>query len=522
MACACFTKRQEAGNMIRTAQTEYGMVRGMEAADPRVTAFRGIPFAAPPIGENRWRAPQPCESWEGVREAYRFAPISMQETPGTGDGLYDREWHVDPEIAVSEDCLYLNVWTGAKSREEKRPVLVWYFGGAFQCGYTAEMEFDGERLARQGIVVVTVNYRVNVFGFLAHPQLTKEQPEAPSNFGCLDQQAGLQWVIRNIEQFGGDPQNITIAGQSAGGASVMNQLACEKNEGKFQKAIVMSGMIGSPYEPRSFGNPQKLSEAERLGSLFFEMLGVSTLEEARSLDPQFILERYRTYVDQYGWMTPVLDGKFCTGDPYERFLQGKSLAVPVMAGNTRDEFPAYLVAENEAELREKAALLFGEAAEEFLAFPENRMHGEQGYAAVNGIECNIKRAFIERKKSGCDKETYYYRFDADIPGWDEPGSFHSVDLWFFFETLAKCWRPFEGRHYDLAREMSGYWVNFIRSGNPNGKDRNGKELPVWKPYEEANPCGMTFTSKGSIPEETEEDRVRFLVKRMRKEELNAE
>ena len=168
--------------MIRTAQTENGLVRGIEAADPRITAFKGIPFAAPPIGKNRWRAPQPCENWEGVREAYRFAPISVQDTPGLGDDIYCREWHVDPEIEMGEDCLYLNIWTSAKTKEEKQPVLVWFYGGALQWGYPAEMEFDGERLARRGVVVVTVNYRINVFGFLAHPQITKEQPEAPANF----------------------------------------------------------------------------------------------------------------------------------------------------------------------------------------------------------------------------------------------------------------------------------------------------------------------------------------------------
>lgn len=223
--------------MIRQTKTENGLVRGIEAADPRITAFRGVPFAAPPTGKNRWRAPQPCENWEGIKDCARFAPISVQDTPGIGDSLYNREWHVDQDVPMDEDCLYLNIWTGAKSVDDRRPVLVWYFGGGYQWGYTREMEFDGERLARQGVVVVTVNYRVNVFGFLSHPQLTKEQPEAPSNFGSLDQKAGLEWVVRNIANFGGDPNKITIAGQSAGGASVMSQLACEENEGKISGAL---------------------------------------------------------------------------------------------------------------------------------------------------------------------------------------------------------------------------------------------------------------------------------------------
>ena len=194
--------------MIRIAETENGKVRGIEAADPRITAFKGIPFAAPPVGKNRWRAPQPCENWEGIRDASRFAPIAVQDTPGLGDDVYCREWHVDPETPMSEDCLYLNIWTGAKSAEEKQPVLVWFYGGALQWGYPSEMEFDGERLARRGVIVVTVNYRINVFGFMAHPQLTKEQADAPANFGNLDQQAGLKWVVRNIRAFGGDPEKM--------------------------------------------------------------------------------------------------------------------------------------------------------------------------------------------------------------------------------------------------------------------------------------------------------------------------
>ena len=227
--------------MIRRAKTENGWVRGIEAADPRITAFKGIPFAAPPVGENRWRAPQPCADWEGELDACRFAPISVQDTPGLGTDIYCREWHVDPEIPMDEDCLYLNIWTNAKSADEKLPVLVWYYGGGLQWGYPAEMEFDGERLARRGIVVVTVNYRINIFGFMAHPQITKEQPDAPTNFGSLDQQAGLKWVKRNIAAFGGDPDNITIMGQSAGAMSVQQHSLSPLTDGLFHKAVMSSG-----------------------------------------------------------------------------------------------------------------------------------------------------------------------------------------------------------------------------------------------------------------------------------------
>ena len=278
--------------MIRITDTENGKVKGLPAADPRITSFKGIPFAKPPVGENRWRAPQPADNWKGIRECYEFAPISVQDTPGIGDDIYCREWHVDPQIPMSEDCLYLNIWTNAKSTDEKLPVLVWYFGGGFQWGYTAEMEFDGERLARRGIVVVSVNYRLGAFGFLCHPELTRTQPEAPCNFGSLDQQAGLRWVKRNIAGFGGDPDNITIAGQSAGGGSVMAQMACADNAGYFQKAAVFSGMFRSPYVSNDFFVPKSLEDAGKLGEQLFEELGVKTLEEARKLDADFIRDKY--------------------------------------------------------------------------------------------------------------------------------------------------------------------------------------------------------------------------------------
>ena len=160
--------------MLRKTRVENGLVNGLPGNDPRVTVYRGIPFAEAPIGENRFRAPQPCKDWEEPLDAFEFGPISYQDTPGTGDGLYDREWHVDPEIAKSEDCLYLNIWTPAKSTDEKLPVLVWYYGGGFQWGYTAEMEFNGEALAKKGIVVVSIAYRLGCFGFLAHKEITKE------------------------------------------------------------------------------------------------------------------------------------------------------------------------------------------------------------------------------------------------------------------------------------------------------------------------------------------------------------
>ena len=485
--------------MLRQVKTENGWVRGIEAADPRITAFKGIPFAAPPVGKNRWRAPQPCENWDGVKECYRFAPISMQWIPGLGTDIYCREWHVDPEIAMGEDCLYLNVWTNAKSADDKQPVLVWFFGGGLQCGYPAEMEFDGERIARRGIVVVTVNYRVGALGFLTHPEITAQQPDAPANFGNLDQQAGLRWVQRNIEAFGGDPEQVTIAGQSAGGGSVMSQVACPDNGGLFKNAVVMSAMIFDPYLRREVGRPELLRDAEKKGEDFFTYLGVKNLEEARAMDAVTLQRSYEKYMESHVPFFTVQDDLFCVGDPIALYRQGKCVDVNMMAGSTSTEFMNTIDAKDEQGLEAEARRLFGKKAAEFLQTPESRktLPG-QGYAPVSGIDCTVKGVLSDKAAQG--KGGYCYCFDPDIPGWDNPGTFHSSDLWFWFETLAKCWRPFTGRHYDLARQMCDYFCDFIRSGNPNGKDLNGEELPQWDKWSAENPCTMRFTGEGAKAE----------------------
>ena len=198
-------------------------------------------------------------------------------------------------------------------------------------------------------------------------------------------------------------------------------------------------------------------------------------------------------------MFTVLDHKFCVGDPMVLFMEGKHVNVPVMSGNTSDEFPSYIEASSKEDLKKKAEEIFGKNAETFLRFPEAMREDSDGkYAKVNGIECTIKCLFSEKKSAGEKKPYYYYRFDADIPGWDNAGTFHSVDLWFFFETLAKCWRPFVGKHYDLSRMMCNYWVNFIKTGDPNGNDADGKPMPYWYPYEKEKPCEMIFMSDGPV------------------------
>lgn len=500
--------------MLRTVTTKYGQIRGLPAADPRITAFKGIPFAAPPVGENRWRAPQPVKPWDGVLEAYEFGPISVQDQPAVGTDIYCREWHVDKDIPMDEDCLYLNVWTNANSEDDNLPVLVWFFGGGFQWGYTAEMEFDGERIARRGVVVVSVNYRLAALGFLAHPQISKEQPDAPGNWGSLDQHAGLSWVAENIKAFGGDPNNITIAGQSAGGASVMTQMAAPSNKELIHKAVVFSGMIRDPFLDDPIIVPRELKIAEKWGEEFFEYLGVKTLEEARKIPALTIRDKYAEFVNSHPRMSVIIDGQFIKEDPYTAYINGRSVNVPVMAGNTADEFYSGIAASSEEELKAKVKELYPEDYETFLSFPEVYMKKDGRYAPVSVVENSVKAAFMKRGSNPSNEQGFYYRFNPDIPGWDNPGTFHSVDLWFFFETLAKCWRPFIGRHYDLARKMCDYFANFIKTGNPNGMGSDGVMLPTWNKYSRDDRNEMEFTADGPVAKEDISDYKDFLAQKL--------
>ena len=473
--------------MIRKAVTEGGIVVGIPAADPRITAFKGVPFAAPPVGENRWRAPQPVIPWEGERKCWTFAPISMQHIPGLDlNNIYSREWNVDPSIPMDEDCLYLNIWTPAKSADEKLPVYVWFFGGGLMEGNPAEMEFDGERIARRGVVVVTVNYRLTAFGFLAHPQLTREQPDAPSNFGHLDQQAGIRWTKRNIAAFGGDPDNITIGGQSAGGGSVCAQLTSPQNEGLFQKATILSGIMGGVF-PSRMGRHATFAEAQEIGVKFFEHMGVKTLEEARALPAEFVRDKTLDFPYRFG---TTVDGVFQTAESAENLIHGKRLPVPLMVTRTSSEFKTSLQCKDPAELKAFAEANFGEDAPAVLEILGNDPSKWAEISSCSGIEVAARAIAHQNEKLGIQAPLYYCVFDAEIPGWDNPGTFHSVDLWFWFETLAKCWRAFKGKHYDLARHMCNYLTNFIRSGDPNGNDADGTPMPEWKPLTDAEPNAM--------------------------------
>ena len=453
--------------MLRTVQTALGPVEGLAAPEPEITVFRGIPFAAPPVGDRRWRAPRPVEPWPGTLAAYDFAPACPQHTPGGSNEFYDREWGTDPAIELNEDCLYLNIWTPALrgNRRDTRvvadhplPVMVWIHGGAYQTGCTAEKEFDGSALARRGVVVVSVGYRLNVFGFLAHNRLREEaearhDDEPYANFGFLDQRAGIRWVVKNIAAFGGDPENITIFGQSAGAGSVLAQICSPLNRGLFQRAIMQSGAGLGMFNRHQ----QSLEDGHRTAERLFEALGVSSLDEARQVPAAELLAaaealpvppesgREGDWSMMVNWV-PCVDGRFIT-DQYARTIsRGEQNEVEILLGNTTGEFM-----ETDAD----------------------------GTLLPAGEVGNLK-LIAEWIRSG-RKAPYYYRFDVTMPG-DDAGAFHSSELWFSFGTLATCWRPFVGWHYDLSRRMVAYWTNFAATGDPNGPDADGTPLPEWTRY----------------------------------------
>jgi len=286
-------------------QLDSGMISGITGTNPEDRVFKGIPFAAPPMGNLRWRAPQPVAHWDGVRKGDEFGPICMQAAGRGGPG--------GAAPKMSEDCLYLNVWTAAKSATERRPVLLWIHPGGYTSGSGSSPGTDGEALAKKGAVVVTINYRLGVFGFFAHPELTKESDRrASGNYALMDQTAALEWVQKNIAGFGGDPKRVTVDGDSAGAASIGNLMGSPHTKGLFQRAIAESGAwIGL-----SVGHTMTLPEAEQAGLKTAETLGASSLADLRAKPAADVLKGSRGG-------SPIIDGYFLPEDVGKTFAEGK-------------------------------------------------------------------------------------------------------------------------------------------------------------------------------------------------------
>ena len=431
---------------------EGGQIQGVETTIKGVYVYKGIPFAAPPVGDLRWKEPQPVVPWEGVKVADTFSAGAVQ-SPHDSSNPWTSEFYMnDPEF--SEDCLYLNVWTPAPGQTDKKlPVAMWIHGGGYTGGWSWEPEFDGKSWADKGVVMVTINYRLGIFGFLTHPLLAAESPHGVSgNYGILDQIAALKWIANNIEQFGGDPDNITILGQSAGAGSVKTLCESPLTGNLIKKAIIQSGggiseprpATGAQQPPQGFNMPAAPTVQE-----IFEWAGYDTLEKMRAASTEDIFTLASRYSQATGRRAnistrPNIDNYVSTKSFDAATFDGTIKNIPYMIGYTRDDM------------------------------------GNGSPKDAIDLFC------VQRNKLGTP--VYAYQFARPLPddeagSHDMKGAFHSSELWFMFNSLEHCDRPFTPADYALAERIITHWTNFAKTGDPG----NG-----WKAFTLSAPEYMVF------------------------------
>ncbi len=419
-------------------KVEGGQIQG--TVTDGIAVYKGIPYAAPPVGELRWKAPQPVVPWEGVRVCDSFGAPSIQPHHVNSDA-YKHEFFFDGDPEYSEDCLYLNVWAPAKGKN--LPVTLWIHGGAFSYGWGFEPEMDGEEWAKHGGILVSINYRLGILGFLTHPLLSAENPDGISgNYGLLDQIAALKWVKNNIAAFGGDPNKITIMGQSAGAGSVKNMVTSPLSKDIMAGAIIQSG---GGISERSILGGSPLAESEQRWKDMMDWAGYTTLDEMRAIDPVEFLDmaaKYSAATGKFlGWPAPVVDGKVLPESFDSAALAGRIADIPYMIGFTQDD--------------------------------------------MGGLTGGIVRFCTVREQAG--KPAYAYQFARRLPDDGRPGilhgAFHSSELWYMFKSLRLSWRPFTEGDYALAEEMISAWTNFAATGNPGGS---------WTPCTASDPSFMVF------------------------------
>ena len=449
-------------------QTDAGRISGTTSDDKTVRIYKGIPFAAPPVGKLRWKAPQPVAHWQGVKKCDAFAASPMQNKP-VPFAMYTAPYLI-PSSPISEDCLYLNVWTlgGAK---EKKPVVVWIYGGGFVSGGTACPIYDGGNMAKKGVVFVSLPYRVGIFGFFSHSQLAKEaNGKSTGNYAFLDLLAGLHWVQNNIAAFGGDADNVTIAGQSAGAFAVNALVASPLSKGLFQKAIAQSGGMFS-----ADGRTESLDTAERTGEAFMQKINMHSIDELRKLPADSLQKLSSSFT-----ASPVIDGYVLPGDVYSIFEKDEQNDIPVLTGwNKDDGFPAAPV--DSMAYVSGAKEKYGTLADAYLqAFPGGTTEGiSKSMYALNRDNLFAWQAYtwagLQTAKG--HHPVYVYLFNQTSPGEEKYGAFHSSEIPFALHNLYTWKKDWPEEDQKLAEIMSDYWVNFAKTGNPNSAS-----LPQWNAY----------------------------------------
>ena len=495
-------------NQVKTAN---GVLEGVFEPGSGIRVFKGIPFARPPLGDLRWKPPMAPRDWEGVRKADKFGPRAMQR-PMFGDMVFRSD-------GVSEDCLYLNVWTPAASPKDRLPVLVYFYGGGFAAGDGSEGRYDGESMARRGIVAVTVNYRLTVFGFFAHPELSKEAPyHGSGNYGLLDQNAALRWVYKNIAAFGGDPRQVTIAGESAGSISVSAQMASPLSRPYFARAIGESGSLLGTL------SPVPLAEAEQSGLKFATNNGLNSLAELRALPAEKLLAL--TARPGTPWFSLNVDNYFFPQDPAITFSTGKQARVPLLVGWNSEESNYHAVLGSAEPTLEN----FRKAVERL--YPRNAAEALKVYAP-NGPDDVIQVAtdlasdrfiafstwrWADLQNTKTDKQVYRYYYahprpatHAEQENQHSPppgrGAVHSAEIEYALGNLPKnkvfAWTPDD---YKISEVMQSYFANFIKTSNPNVRG-----LPEWPPMGKTGPVSFLRIDVNCRAEtEQHADRYRFL------------
>jgi para-nitrobenzyl esterase len=456
-------------------KTDCGMVQG--AFEDGLTVYRGIPFAAPPVGDLRWRAPQPASKWDGIKQTTQFAPGPIQA------------WGAP--AGKSEDCLYLNVWTPAKSARDRIPVLVWIFGGGFNGGSTSEPNYSGENLAKKGVVLVSIAYRVGQLGFMAHSELSAESPNHVSgNYGLLDMIAGLQWIQKNIAAFGGDPNKVTIFGESAGGIAVSMLCVSPLAKGLFHGAISQSGGSFGPPRPITFPgeNLKRLPDAERGGKVYLDSAKVLSIAELRKISPDKL-----PAIRGLAW--PIIDGYVIPDDQYKLYEAGLFNDTPILVGYNSDEGASFSPPKTPEVYISGVKARYGKFADDLIkAYPV-------GSTIVPKTARDLARdaAFgwhtwswaRLQSKIGKSKAFYYY-FDhhPDFPESSPKagyGSPHGQDVAYVFQHINPSSPEATNTDDAISEAMATYWTNFAKYGDPSGEG-----VPAWPAFSDDNPIVMYF------------------------------